>query len=76
MKENIYDCMNNSGMGPNHLMKKKYKKLSNSDFIFGYSNLVSFCRKVNIKVSWAHRFFQMAHQNFKWPIKILMFAFK
>ena len=23
MKENIYDCMDNSGMGPNHLMKKK-----------------------------------------------------
>ena len=27
---------------------------------------------VSIKDSWAHHFFQKAHQNAKWPIKILI----
>ena len=33
-----------------------------------------FCSKVHIMDSLAHQFFLRAHQNFKWPIKIVKFA--
>ena len=32
------------------------------------------CSNVDIKDSWAHQILQRAHKNFKWPIKIVTFA--